>query len=414
MLNFKFFLFRTSSPWSLPMNRAIAVHPNSNYSLLLDRQTNQITIVISSMAKNLIKILNLENLIELEENFHSTLISNLKLKHPLFDNVEVPVILSSTVSPNRGTGALHVAPGCCDDDYFLACEFNLPIECPLDSNNCFSSKNNDYSPAFILPYLEGKSPKEASNIILDSYLSKNSSLLFEESATHSVPHCARCHQHVYFRVIKQWFFVLSNGPSNIIKSGIQYLNNKVQFLPEKSAKSVISTLEKRPSEWCISRQRFWGVPIPALICSLCDKEYTCVEFIDQISKKVKQQGIEYWRNLKNAEALASDNIIPWNLTCPCGKMTHISQFQLETGIFDVWFDSGVSIYSLSQEKSSSFHPDLVIEGQDQHRGWFQSILICNQVLQSPYPKQLFTHGFVLGEGRTKLSKSENNGAAPIA
>jgi len=212
-------------------------------------------------------------------------------------------------------------------------------------------------------------PVEDGQIWVLKKLTERNKMLFKTSIRHPYPHCWRCHKGLIFRATKQWFCDLSRGG---LKQKVADATNSIATLPEKSINRLQATLEGR-LEWCLSRQRVWGVPIPSLICNSCDYTYITPDLVNKVAKQVEVQGVEYW------DRATSQELLPNGFTCPgCAG----ADFKKEQDILDVWFDSGVSHYAVLKDNPElAFPADMYLEGKDQHRGWFQSSLLTGMVLE---------------------------------
>ncbi|KKP24765.1 MAG: Isoleucine-tRNA ligase [candidate division TM6 bacterium GW2011_GWF2_28_16] len=392
------FLIWTTTPWTLPLNRAVVLNSNAKYSLL-DIKDNKAIIVASDLVDKLCKELNIEKNVLLE--FESQILKNSFAKHAFIENLQVPVILDNSVLLNEGTACVHSAPGCGPEDYALGVKNNLEIYSPLSADGKYTSEIKPKE-------LDGMSIIDGQIWVLKK-LQEVGRLFHKVSVTHSYPHCWRCHNGLMFRATEQWFCNLQKN--NLIENALKEIE-KVTFYPDWGKTRLHAFVSNR-TEWCISRQRTWGVPIPAVICKKCAHAHLTPELVAGVAEQVKTHGIEYWDKVTIQE-LVNNKILLANFACKSCKNNNLEEFKKETDILDVWFDSGVSSFAvLQQDKELAFPADLYLEGSDQHRGWFQSSLLSSMVLNNKtQTKTIVTHGFTVDEKGHKMSKSVGNVIAP--
>lgn len=381
----------TTTPWTLPLNRAVLLKPDTQYVIL--ELNNQYVIVGASLADALCNKLQVEKKVVKVFSANELVRQNAQVEHPFIDNFSVPLILDEQVAIDEGTAAVHCAPGCGPQDYDVALRNKLEIYSPV-------SADGSYTIGIVPEKLEGKSTQDGQGWVITELKERNK-LLHKESITHSYPHCWRCRGGLIFRATKQWFCDLSQHG---LKEKSLKATEQIKTIPEKSINRLQATLEGR-LEWCLSRQRTWGTPIPALICNQCDFTYISQNLINKVASRVANEGIEVWRDLSVEE------LLPHDFVCPeCTA----ADFKKEYDILDVWFDSGISHYAVLKKRAELQYPaDLYLEGKDQHRGWFQSSLLTSMVLeQSPCTKKLYTHGYVVDAKGRKMSKSIGNVVTP--
>ena len=370
----------------MPGNTAIALNPSFEYALV---ETAEGNLVISS--KLVEKVLaKREAKGKVLKTFNGQELEGTICLNPLMQRDSV-IVMADYVSTEEGTGCVHTAPGHGEDDYYTGLKYNLPILSPVDGKGKFTKEVSD---------LEGISVFDANQVIVEKLQEKNY-LYFEEKISHSYPHCWRCKNPVIFRSTKQWFFKIDhNNLRNSLKENIE----KVRWVPPEGKNRISSMVETRP-DWCLSRQRLWGVPLPVFYCMSCNKPVITEETVKKVESLVRENGADIWVE-KEAKQL-----LPDNFKCPHCKEEN---FRKENDILDVWFDSGVSHFAvLKQSQELSWPADLYLEGSDQHRGWFQSSLItsCGITGKAPF-KTVLTHGFVVTSDGRKMSKSLGNVITP--
>jgi isoleucyl-tRNA synthetase len=335
-----------------------------------------------NIPENIVAIFNSQILVEAQA----------QVAHPFIENQFVPVLVDDSVSTTDGTACVHSAPGVGPIDYEVGIKNNLEIYSPVTPDGHYTQ---DIQPA----ELAGVSVASAHGWVIQKLQDMNK-LMLKTSIKHSYPHCWRCRGGLIFRATKQWFCDLSKN--NLKEKAVESVS-RIAMLPAVSHNRFEATIEGR-LEWCLSRQRTWGVPIIALICDSCDFVHTNKELIDDVAKEVAKNGIEYWDTVSMESLKKDSNNCP---NCISGIL------RKETDILDVWFDSGVSHYAVLHSPDLAYPADMYLEGKDQHRGWFQSSLLTSIILEkAPCTKIIVTHGYTVdGQGR-KMSKSLGNVVAP--
>ena len=378
----------TTTPWTLPANLAVSLHPREEYSFL--KIDSEIYVVADKLSENF-----QENIIEKRGEEILKLkgkdFENFKLKHPIFKDKTSLIILGEHVTMDTGTGAVHTAPGHGEDDYIVGMKYKLDVFAPVNNQGKFTDE---------VPKYEGMSIWQANPEIIKDLETKGI-LIKTEKINHSYPHCWRCKKPIIFRATDQWF--ISMEKNNLRKNALSEID-KTNWIPSWGHDRIYNMVESRP-DWCISRQRSWGVPIIALTCNSCEKSFTSPEIIEHVANIFEKDGSNSWFE-KNLEEL-----LPEGTKCPyCGS----ADFKKEEDIVDVWFESGISYAAVSmRDKDMGFPVELYLEGSDQHRGWFHSSLLTSTIVnkQAPY-KSVLTHGFVVDSKGRKMSKSLGNVISP--
>ncbi|MDD5195481.1 MAG: isoleucine--tRNA ligase [Candidatus Omnitrophica bacterium] len=380
-----YFLAWTTTPWTLISNVALALHPDLEYCLF---KHNGKTIL---MGRDLLPSLQakLNQTFAVLKSFKGATLEGIKLQHPFIDR-ESPVVLADFVSSEEGSGCVHIAPGHGEEDFSLHIRYNLPIIMPVNDKGIFEEPET----------FKGKNIKEANEAVI-IMLEERGALLKHEKILHSYPHCWRCKNAVIFRATNQWFLKIDhNGLREKLLKEIE----NVKWFPASGKERMSAMLKERP-DWCLSRQRLWGVPIPAIKCNECGEVILDKQIIGRTAEIYRLEGSDSWFS----ESL--DKFIPKDFSCSNG---HKSNFSKESDILDVWFESGASFFAVVQNNPRlQFPADMYLEGSDQHRGWFQASLIPSVAKMNCAPfKTILTHGFVVdGDGR-KMSKSLGNVIAP--
>ena len=380
----------TTTPWTIPDNMAIALHPDFDYVLV--KEKGEYFIVAAERLEFCATRFDWKDpqTLSVVKGEH---LKGLVASHPLYKRPSV-VVLGNHVTLDAGTGAVHTAPGHGREDYEIGLENKLDILSPLDDDGRFLPG---------VDFFAGKNVFEANPLVIQK-LKDEGMLLAEEKISHSYPHCWRCKKPVIFRATTQWFISMDAGA--LRERSLKAIREQVRWIPAWGEERIYNMIEHRP-DWCISRQRTWGVPIVALLCESCNAAWFDADWNRDMAERFAKHptGCDYWFEAP------LDDIIPKGLTCPdCGG-TH---FKRETDILDVWFDSGSSFAAvLEQRPELGFPADLYLEGSDQHRGWFHSsLLISEGTRETPPYKAVLTHGYVVdGEGK-KMSKSIGNVVAP--
>lgn len=379
----------TTTPWTLPANRAVCVNPKATYAVLTLPDGRHI-VVAQSLQDKLVKLWGAK---PGKEKFTAKEMLSWKLASPLA-KLEVPVISDDSVSLEEGTGLVHTAPGHGEIDFEWGKKFKLPIVCPIDATGRFT----DEAP---WPELVGQrvSEEDTTKLLLNLL---GDQLLRTETIQHSYPHCWRCKNPLVFRATEQWFMNIEH--SDLRQRILKAIEN-TRWVPEGSQERIKAMVEQRP-DWCLSRQRIWGVPIPIVYCEGCGKANGSQSIMRAISDKVEREGVDFWFEPKGLFLKELGERFP----CPdcSGK-----NYQKDQNILDVWLDSGVSWLAVVEGQGLGFPADLYLEGSDQHRAWFQTSLITSVALKSVPPyRAVYTNGWVLDDRSRAMHKSLGNVVSP--
>jgi isoleucyl-tRNA synthetase len=377
----------TTTPWTIPANLAVAVHPDYTYAVVEAGQNTYL--LVEGLVKATMEAVGVSDYRVVSTRPGRELMG-LKFRHPLFDRPS-PVVTARYVTLENGTGVVHTAPGHGREDFMTGQEFGLEILSPVDASGHFTEEAGPFA---------GLDLKAGNQAVIDR-LREAGALLAEGTVTHSYPHCWRCHGPVIFRATRQWFMNIDHeGFREKALAAIQ----QVGWYPSESINRITSMVGGRP-DWCLSRQRAWGVGIPAFYCKGCDGEVLTPESLAAVHRLVKAEGSDAWYTRPAAE------ILPAGFTCPgCGGTT----FEKETDILDVWFDSGSSCRAVLEERPELSYPaDVYLEGSDQHRGWFNSSLMVGMGTRGAPPyRAVITNGWMLDEAGRAQHKSWGNAIPP--
>lgn len=380
----------TTTPWTLPDNMGVALHPEFEYSLV--KKGNEFYILASELLSVCASAFKWDDY-EVVATTQGANLEGIKAHHPFYDRDSL-ICLGTHVTLDAGTGCVHTAPGHGREDYEVGLAYGLEVYSPLDNQGRFLDS---------VEFFAGLNVFEANPKVIEK-LEEKGNLLAKGKITHSYPHCWRCKNPVIFRATTQWF--ISMEKNDLRKKALDAIRNQVEWIPSWGEERIFNMIENRP-DWCVSRQRLWGVPITALICEGCGEAWFDAAWAKDIVSRFEKHptGCDYW-----FEADLAD-IVPHGLRCPhCGS----EHWRKETDILDVWFDSGTSCAAVLEKRPECRFPaDLYLEGSDQHRGWFHSSLLVSMGTRNVPPyKAVLTHGYVVdGEGK-KMSKSLGNVIVP--
>ncbi len=380
-------LIWTTTPWTIPSNLAVAFHPDVEYGAYPVGDTN--VIVAKDLAEAVAAKVGRSFRAPIA-TFTGREMEWLMFRHPLYDRDSLAV-LGDYVTLEAGTGVVHTAPGHGSDDYHTGVKYGLDIYGPLDAGGHFLDS---------VPLFAGLQVLEA-NPKIEAALAERGRLWHRENYEHSYPHCWRCHNPVIFLATSQWFIAMES--QNLRQRALEAIDD-TRWIPSWGRERIYNMIAHRP-DWCISRQRVWGVPIPAVDCKSCGQPLLTQELVEQAARVFDEHGADAWYERPTNEFL------PAGLTCTaCGGR----EFERESNILDVWFDSGSSHEAvLPRWKGLRWPADLYLEGSDQHRGWFHSSLLVGLGTRGRAPfEQVLTHGFVVDEHGKKMSKSRGNSVAP--
>jgi isoleucyl-tRNA synthetase len=371
----------TTTPWTLPANQAVAVHANLKY-VCLRLTTGQLLILAEDLLPAFLQRSN-SSLLECLGTCLGEQLAGLELAHPFLERV-VPVLTAAFVSNEAGTGCVHMAPAHGYDDYIVCKQHGIEPVNLIDGQGRFTDS---------VSLVAGQSIAKASETVL-AILAQQQSLLSQAELQHSYPHCWRHKTPLLFRATPQWFIKMEQSA---LRTRILAAIEQVEWLPTWGKARMQGMIQNKP-DWCLSRQRLWGVPLPLLLHKTTRALHPQnAKYVEQLAAIVAERGLEAWRQIDLQE-----------LCGPTGV-----DYQLSPDVLDVWFDSGVYHFAIAQAAYGSSQVDLYLEGADQYRGWFQSSLVTAIAMNAAVPyRQVLTHGFVVDTDRQKLSKSSGKALAP--
>jgi len=376
----------TTTPWTLPANQAVALHAQLDYVLVSVQQHGvpMVLVLAADLLENVVVRLGLEQVRTLA-TVQGAALEHLRLQHPFYHR-DVPVILGEHVTTDAGTGAVHTAPGHGEEDFHVGLKYNLPVSNPVGADGRYLDDTELFAGQWVW--------KANENII--QIMHTNGTLLFNEAFEHSYPHCWRHKTPTAFRVTPQWF--ISMDQAGLREDALRAITD-VRWVPGWGEERIKGMVQNRP-DWCISRQRTWGVPITLFVHRKSGELHPdTIGLMQKVATLVEQEGVDCWYRDDIRRRLGVDE----------------NSWEPVTDILDVWFDSGVTHRCVLDERGELQRPaDMYLEGSDQHRGWFQSSLLTSVAMhgQAPY-RQVLTHGFVVDADGRKMSKSMGNVIAPL-
>lgn len=372
----------TTTPWTLPANQAISVHPREEYSIVKTQKGN--LLLATALVEGALEALELKNLGELA-TIKGQELEFITAQHPIINERQVPLILGEHVTTDSGTGLVHTAPGHGADDYVVGQKYELEVENPVGGNGVYLPT----AKAFAGEHIYKANPKIIEQLTESGHLLKHSKL------EHSYPHCWRHKTPIIFRATPQWFISMEH--KGLRDQALTDIPN-VKWTPAWGQNRIESMMNGRP-DWCISRQRTWGVPIPFFTHKQTDELHPkTAELIEKAAQMINDGGVEAWFDASIEEFLGAE----------------ADDYNKVTDTLDVWFDSGSTHFAVLDERDELVNPaDMYLEGSDQHRGWFQTSLLTSEAIYKRPPfKQVLTHGFVVDENGRKMSKSLGNIITP--
>ncbi|NOQ45647.1 MAG: isoleucine--tRNA ligase [Desulfobulbaceae bacterium] len=381
-----FALIWTTTPWTLPANLAVAFHPDFEYAAV--EVGDEVWILAKDLVEQCFQEFEIDNYAVLA-TFSAVGLEGRKCRHPFFERDSL-MVLADYVTTDSGTGCVHTAPGHGADDYMTGLRYGLEVLSPVDDAGRYTADAGKY---------EGRRIPQVNKDINED-MQADGSLVKETALSHSYPHCWRCKKPVMYRATEQWF--ISMEINDLRKKALQAID-EVTWTPAWGQQRIHGMVESRP-DWCLSRQRSWGVPLTVLTCTKCGEILKDAAVCERIESLFEQEGADAWFKYEPAD------FVPKEVACSCGS----SEFRKENDILDVWFDSGTSHAAVLEPREQLVSPaDLYLEGSDQHRGWFQSSLLTSVGTRGRAPyKGVLTHGYVVdGQGK-KMSKSVGNVVAP--
>jgi len=381
-----YFVIWTTTPWTIPANLAICLHPDFEYNLLVVGKEKYV--VAQELQDSFLNVLGNPEY-SVAKTLRGEKLEGIVCQHPLFDRASV-VVLGDHVTTEQGTGCVHTAPGHGVEDFEVGKKYGLDVLSPVDDHGKFTAEAGQFEGLFI----------EKGNKVVIKALEDENALISVSSIKHQYPHCWRCKNPIMFRATEQWFASIDGFRQEALDE-----IKKVEWIPSWGEDRIHNMVADR-NDWCISRQRTWGVPIPIFYCQDCNQEIINDETIAYLQELFAQFGADVWW------ARAAEELMPAGITCPkCGG----KKFRKEKDIMDVWFDSGSSSFGVLETRPElSWPADLYLEGSDQHRGWFNSSLSVSVAVRGKAPyRAVLTHGFLVDDQGRKMSKSLGNGVDPL-
>lgn len=387
----------TTTPWTMPANMAVSLHPDLEYVAIrvpaVDGNGEEDYIVARELVERFTADAGIEKY-TVVKTVSSRDLERTELTHPMYPDRTSLVILGEHVTLEAGTGAVHTAPAHGMDDFIVGQKYDLEVYLPVDGAGRYNEK---------FSLMEGMNVWEANGPII-RYLDEKNLLVHHKPYEHSYAHCWRCHNPIIYRATEQWFMRVDHD--DLRQRTLKEIDDGIRWIPGWGQDRIHNMMAARP-DWCLSRQRIWGVPIPAVVCTDCNTSSLLPQVIEKVQKVTEQKGSDCWWDDPLESFLTDD--------CKCTQCGGTS-FEKETNILDVWFDSGVSHIAVLESGNwadMSWPADLYLEGSDQHRGWFHTSLLTSMgIKEAPPYKAVLTHGFVLDGKGEAMSKSKGNVIAP--
>lgn len=378
----------TTTPWTIPANLAVAVHPDYEYAVV-DVEGDRY-LVAAELASRTMTAIDKPSYCVVK-TVKGRDLEGMVYKHPIYDRDSM-LVLANYVTLDDGTGVVHTAPGHGREDFETGRKYGLEVLNPVDARGYFTNAAGQFEGLHIT--------RQGNQAVIDA-MHENGSLLAQSEISHSYPHCWRCHKPVIFRATEQWFVSLDHD--DLRKRILSEIESSVRCFPPEGRNRLYTMIESSP-DWCLSRQRSWGVAIPVLFCDECHEPILSREIIDLVYDDALENGSDSWFEKDASE------FVPDGFKCPhCGG----DKFTKEEDVLDVWFDSGSSCRAVTERLYGDFVADVYLEGSDQHRGWFNKSIIIGTATKGASPfKDLVTHGYVLDAEGKKMSKSGGNAIAP--
>ena len=386
----------TTTPWTLPANAAVSLNPDAEYVAV--RVRGEYFVLARELVESVAEKAGWGSVEIVEKDGEPFVVTGRDLagatyKHPIHADMTGTLIYGDHVTLDTGSGAVHTAPGHGADDYEVGQKFNIPVLMPVDDDGVFMQGGGPWA---------GKDAVGSNEDII-AWLDEDNALIAREDMTHSYPHCWRCKNPVIFRATTQWF--VSMDKTGLREKALEQIDDNVRWIPAWASNRIGSMVEERP-DWCISRQRYWGVPIPVFTCKSCGEVVANEESFDAVIELFRTKGADAWYTT------APSDYLPSSVCCPnCGS----HDLEPGTDVLDVWWESGVSHTSVCEARPYLHRPaDLYLEGSDQHRGWFQSSLLTSVGAYGEAPfKAVVSCGFTVDENGRKMSKSLGNVIDPL-
>ncbi len=407
-------LIWTTTPWTIPANLALAVHPEAEYAVVRTRPDNLLYLLAVPLVEATMALVGVTDY-ETVRTLNGSALQGLVFRHPLFDRTS-PVLLADYVTMDAGTGIVHTAPGHGKEDFETGQRYGLEVLNPVDASGRYTAQaggydGQEFAGLRVTTVGDKKGQDAPANTALIDALRRSGNLLSASKFEHSYPHCWRCHSPLIFRATVQWFMNIDHQVDGVgFRERAMQAIDEVTWYPKESVNRIRNMVAGRP-DWCVSRQRSWGVGIPAFYCEECGDPILMPESVAAVADLVRREGSDAWYEVSPKE------ILPAGFACPhCGA--GVERLRKETDVLDVWFDSGSTHRAVLENRAQwpdlVWPADLYLEGGDQHRGWFMSSLMIGASTRrhAPY-RGVITNGWTLDENGEAFSKSKGNGVNPL-